>query len=174
VSRSVDPLESAVLTVGQIQGGFTYNVIPEECVLKGTLRTHNEELRRTLKQGLDSLRTGLLGGLGLESRLDWVEGCPATINHPGMAAVAREAAERVLGPGGWVDPNPTMAGEDFSFFLEKIPGAYLWLGLGGERGPLHNPRFDFNDAALGTGIRLFLEILEGFPERGPEVSPGKS
>ena len=162
VSRSVDPLEAALLTVGQIQGGTTYNVIPETCVLKGTLRTNAETLRRDLKARLEALAQGLCRGLGLEATLGWVEGCPATINHPAMAARARRAAERVLGPGGWIEPRPTLAGEDFSFFLEKVPGAYLWLGLGSGRGPLHNPRFDFNDEALGSGIRLFLEILSEF------------
>lgn len=162
VSRTVDPLEGAVLTVGQIQGGSTYNVIPEECALKGTLRTHDEAVRQGLKERLDALRRGIAGGLGLESRIAWVEGCPPTVNHPGMAALARRAAERALGAGSWIEPKPTMAGEDFSFFLEKAPGAYLWLGLGGEQGPLHNPRFDFNDRAMESGIRLFLEILKGF------------
>lgn len=162
VSRGANPLSSAVLTVGQIQGGFTYNVIPEECLLKGTLRTHDESLRGTLKARLDALRRGLLGGLGLESELSWVEGCPPTVNHPAMAGLARRAADRALGKGAWIDPQPTMAGEDFSFFLEKAPGAYLWLGLGGDRGPLHNPRFDFNDEAMESGIRLFVEILAGF------------
>lgn len=162
VSRTVDPLESAVITVGHIQAGFTYNVIPEECVLKGTLRTHDETLRRALKERVDALRKGLLGGLGLDSRIAWVEGCPATVNHPAMADLARKAVARALGPDACVEPRPTMAGEDFSFFLERAPGAYLWLGLGGERGPLHNPRFDFNDEALGTGMKVFLEILEGF------------
>lgn len=162
VSRGADPLSSAVLTVGQIQGGFTYNVIPEECLLKGTLRTHDEALREALKARLDALRLGLLGGLGLESLLGWVEGCPPTINHPAMAALARKAVDRALGAGAWVEPKPTMAGEDFSFFLEKAPGAYLWLGLGGDQGPLHNPRFDFNDKAMEAGIRVFLEILAGF------------
>lgn len=162
VSRTVDPLQGALLTVGQIQGGTTYNVIPETCTLKGTLRTHDETLRRDLKARLGALAEGLCGGLGLEASLGWVEGCPATINHPAMAARARRAAERVLGPEGWVEPKPTMAGEDFSFFLEAVPGAYLWLGLGSDRGTLHNPRFDFNDRALGNGIKLFLEILAEF------------
>jgi amidohydrolase len=159
VSRSADPLDAALVTVGQIQGGTTYNVIPETCSLKGTLRTHDEALRRDLKARLGDLAQGLCGGLGLSASIAWVEGCPATVNHPAMAARARRAAERVLGPDGWLEPRPTLAGEDFSFFLEKVPGAYLWLGLGSERGPLHNPRFDFNDQALGNGIRLFLEIL---------------
>lgn len=162
VGRGTDPLEGAVLTVGNIKGGHTYNVIPETCSLKGTLRTHNESLRAELKTRLDALRKGLLGGLGLESELTWVEGCPATINHPAMAAKARQAADRAFGPGHWLDPKPSMAGEDFSFFLGEAPGAYLWLGLGDKRGSLHNPRFDFNDQALGLGIGLFAEILEGF------------
>ncbi|HLP40361.1 MAG TPA: M20 family metallopeptidase [Fibrobacteria bacterium] len=162
VSRGTDPLEGAVLTIGNIQAGFTHNVIPEECLLKGTLRSHSDTVRRALMGRLDTLRQGLLGGLGLTSTLTWVEGCPATVNHPAMAIRAREAAERVLGKGGWVDPKPTMAAEDFSYFLQEAPGAYLWLGLGGERGSLHNPRFDFNDEAMETGIRLFVEILKGF------------
>jgi hippurate hydrolase len=162
VARGVDPMGSAVITVGNIQGGHTYNVIPETCSLKGTLRAHDEALRAELKGRLDTLRKGLLGGLGLESDLTWVEGCPATLNDPAMALRARQAADRAFGPGHWVDPKPDMAAEDFSFFLEKTPGAYLWLGLGDKQGPLHNPRFDFNDEALGLGIRLFAEILEGF------------
>lgn len=162
VSRGVDPLASAVLTVGQIQGGQTYNVIPGTCSLKGTLRAHDEALRAVLKARLESLCRGIAGSHGLEARLSWVEGCPATINHPGMAALARDAAERALGPGSWIEPKPSMAGEDFSFFLEKTPGAYLWLGLGDGQGPLHNPRFDFNDEAMEKGIRLFMEILRGF------------
>lgn len=162
VSRTVDPLKSAVLTVGQIRGGSTYNVIPGECILKGTLRTHDETVRQGLKGRLETLTRGIAGGLGLESGLAWVEGCPPTVNDPAMAALARKAAERALGAGCWLDPEPTMAGEDFSFFLEKAPGAYLWLGLGGDHGPLHNPGFDFNDKALESGIRLFLEILKGF------------
>jgi hippurate hydrolase len=162
VSRGVDPLEGAVITVGQIQGGHTFNVIPETCLLRGTLRAHSEPLRRDLQARLEALCRGLVGGLGLESELAWLDGCPATVNHPDMAALARRAVDRALGPGHWTDPRPTMAAEDFSYFLEKAPGAYLWLGLGDDRGPLHNPRFDFNDQAMAGGIRLFLEILSGF------------
>ncbi len=160
VSRATDPVESSVLTFGHIQGGRTYNVIPEDCLLRGTLRTHSEALRIKLKRSLDELSRGLCQGLGLESRLTWVEGCPATINDPTMAALARRAVVRALGEKGWIEPKPSMAGEDFPFFLEKTPGAYLWLGLGQSRGALHNPRFDFNDQALATGIRIFLSILE--------------
>ena len=162
ISRSVDPIESAVLTFGQIRGGETFNVVPEECLLKGTLRTQGPLLRDRLKSALDTLRLNLCVGLGLDSRLEWVEGCPATVNDPAMADLARRAAIKALGEGSYLEPKPSMAGEDFSLFLQDIPGAYLWLGLGNAHGPLHNPRFDFNDQALDSGIGLFLGILEEF------------
>ena len=160
VSRSTDPVESSVLTFGHVQGGRTYNVIPEDCLLRGTLRTHSEGLRNKLKLGLENLSLGLCRALGLDARIEWVEGCPATVNDPAMASLARRAAIRAVGADRCLEPKPSMAGEDFPFFLEKTPGAYLWLGLGAASGPLHNPRFDFNDAALATGIQLFLAILE--------------
>jgi hippurate hydrolase len=160
VSRSTDPLDSAVLTFAQIEAGRTFNVIPEECLLRGTVRSHSPAVRERLKTGLESLSEHLCKGLGLESCLSWVEGCPATINDPAMAALARRAAVKAFGEANCVEPRPSMAGEDFPFFLESVPGAYLWLGLGNARGSLHNPRFDFNDAVLETGIRLFLAIIE--------------
>jgi hippurate hydrolase len=160
VSRSTDPLDSAVLTFGQLQAGRTFNVIPEECLLRGTVRAHHPAVREKLTRGLENLAAGLCGGLGLQARVTWVENCPATLNHPEMAALARRAAVRAFGAAQCLEPKPSMAAEDFPFFLEKAPGAYLWLGLGNARGSLHNPRFDFNDEALGTGIRLFLAIIE--------------
>jgi amidohydrolase len=160
VSRSIDPLDSAVLTFAQIQAGRTYNVIPEECLLRGTIRAHHPQVRERLKTGLENLATHLCAGLGLEAGLRWVEGCPPTINDVAMAALARRAAGKAFGAENCVEPRPSMAAEDFPFFLEQVPGAYLWLGLGNARGSLHNPRFDFNDEALEMGIRLFLAILE--------------
>jgi amidohydrolase len=163
VSRSIDPLDAAVLTFAQIQAGRTYNVIPEECLLKGTVRSHAPAVRARLREGLEALATHLCQGLGLSAGLRWVEGCPALINDAAMAALARRAAARAFGEAAVVEPRPSMAAEDFPFFLEKAPGAYLWLGLGDKQGSLHNPRFDFNDDAIGIGIRLFLSILEEKP-----------
>ena len=160
VSRSTDPLDSAVLTFAQIQAGCTFNVIPEEALLRGTVRAHHPAVRERLKTGLETLAVNLCLGLGLKARLHWVEGCPATINDPVMAALARRAAIKAFGEARCTEPRPSMAGEDFPFFMESVPGAYLWLGLGNAQGSLHNPRFDFNDAALETGIRFFLAILE--------------
>lgn len=160
VSRSVDPLDAAVVTFGHIQAGRTYNVIPEDCLLRGTVRAHAPAVRERLQSGLENLAKSLCQGLGLAAETVWVEGCPALINDSAMSALARRAAIRAFGAEAVVEPRPSMAAEDFPFFLEKVPGAYLWLGLGDKRGSLHNPRFDFNDDAIAIGIRLFLSILE--------------
>lgn len=160
VSRNLDPLDSAVLTFGQIQAGRTFNVIPEECLLRGTVRAHAPAVRARLREGLETLATHLCLGLGLAAEVNWVESCPALLNDPALAAAARRAAVRAFGAPAVIEPRPSMAAEDFPFFLEKVPGAYLWLGLGNKQGGLHNPRFDFNDDAIEVGIRLFLSILE--------------
>jgi hippurate hydrolase len=160
VSRSLDPLDAAVVTFASVQAGRAYNVIPEECLLKGTVRAHAPAVRSRLRAGLEALADGLCRGLGLGAEVRWVEGCPALINDAASAALARRAAVKAFGAAAVVEPRPSMAAEDFPFLLEKAPGAYLWLGLGDKQGSLHNPRFDFNDEALEIGIRLFLAILE--------------
>ncbi len=168
ISRGLDPAETAVLTFGQIEGGTTFNVIPDTCMLRGTLRTHANEIRLDLKEKITALCNHMGQSFGQEVKLIWVEACPATVNNALMAEIVRRAIYSELGNAGFYLEKPSMAGEDFSVFLESIPGAYFWLGLGLEQGSLHNARFDFNDAALETGMRLFLAVLveyfAGFPQ----------
>jgi hippurate hydrolase len=166
VSRNIDPLDTAVVTFACIQAGRAFNVIPEECLLRGTVRAHAPAVRARLREGLETLATNLCRGLGLEADLRWVEGCPALRNDAAMSALARRAAIRAFGAEAVLEPRPSMAAEDFPFLLEKAPGAYLWLGLGDKQGGLHNPRFDFNDDAIEIGIRLFLGILEEMQRPG--------
>lgn len=162
VSRRASPLDAAVLTFGNVQAGKTYNVIPETVLLRGTLRTLNPALRDTLRADFEALVAHTASAHGIASSVDWVEACPATINDPAMAALARDGVRAVLGDGCLRSVPPSMGGEDFSYFLQQVPGAYFWLGLGMERGGLHNPRFDFNDAAIATGIAAFAGIVERF------------
>lgn len=159
VSRGTDPLDSCVLTFGHLQAGTTFNVIPETSLLRGTVRTHSESVREKIKRDLEKLVQHVSEGLGLSSKLEWVEGCPPTINNSKMARLAKKAAIKTVGEEKCFTPNPSMAGEDFPFFLEQTPGAYLWLGLGSECGSLHHSRFDFNDAAIKTGIQFFLNLV---------------
>ena len=160
VSRRCSPLASAVLTFGNISAGETFNVIPETCVLRGTLRTLDPALRASLREDFDALARNSAAAMGVQAETEWIESCPPTVNHPGMAALCRNAASRALGSDRLRDTPPSMGGEDFAFFLERIPGAYFWLGLGMERGGLHNPRFDFNDEALASGIAVFAALIE--------------
>ena len=102
--------------------------------------------------------------MGVQSELEWLEACPATLNDPAMAALARKAAVEALGIESIYDRVPSMGGEDFAYFLEQVPGAYFWLGLGMDRGGLHNPRFDFNDETLAAGIAVFASIIEQYSQ----------
>jgi amidohydrolase len=166
VSRRASPLDAAVLTFGHIAAGRTYNVVPESCHLKGTLRTLNPDLRKTLMAEFEILAARVSEAHGVKAELSWIEACPATLNDPAMAALAREGVRAALGDV-LRDSPPSMGGEDFSYFLQEVPGAYFWLGLGMERGGLHNPRFDFNDEAIATGVAAFAGIVERFFEVNP-------
>ena len=164
VSRRAPPLESAVLTFGSIAAGHAQNIIPETCLLRGTLRSFDPVLRASLKEGFESLVKHTATAMGVRSELEWLEACPATLNDPAMAMLARNAATDALGIASIRDRVPSMGGEDFAYFLEQVPGAYFWLGLGMERGGLHNPRFDFNDEALAAGIAVFAGIIERYSQ----------
>jgi amidohydrolase len=165
VSRKSSPLEAAVLTFGQVAAGKTHNVIPETCLLRGTLRTLNPALRAELMRDFEAMTNHVSAAHGVTAEMEWVEACPATLNDPAMAALARAGVRRALGDDCLRDVPPSMGGEDFSYFLHKVPGAYFWLGLGMERGGLHNPRFDFNDEALAAGIAAFAGIVEEYFDR---------
>jgi amidohydrolase len=162
VSRKSSPLDAAVLTFGQVSAGKTHNVIPETCLLRGTLRTLSPALRAELMRDFEAMVDHLAAAHGVASELEWVEACPATLNDPGMAALARAAVRKAVGEDCLREVPPSMGGEDFSYFLHRVPGAYFWLGLGMERGGLHNPRFDFNDEALAAGIAAFAGIVQEY------------
>ena len=162
VSRRSSPLDAAVLTFGQVSAGKTHNVIPETCLLRGTLRTLSPALRTELMRDFESMVNHLSAAHGVTAEMEWVEACPATLNDPAMAAVARAGVRKTLGDECLREVPPSMGGEDFSYFLHKVPGAYFWLGLGMDRGGLHNPRFDFNDESLAAGVAAFAGIIEEY------------
>jgi amidohydrolase len=165
VSRNTPPLQSGVVTVGAIESGKTYNIIPVECRMKGTIRAFDPGVRKSLCQGLEKLVAHLPQAMGLTSEIKWTESTPATNNHPAMSQLVREAIEQTFGSGAIQTIPPSMGGEDFSYFLEKVPGAYFWLGLGDGQGLLHNPRFDFNDHAFEPGLQVLIRLLELYGSR---------
>src|SRR5690606_38611848 len=124
VSRRASPLDAAVLTFGHVSAGKAHNVVPETCLLKGTLRTLDPALRKTLRADLEAMAAGVGAAHGGKSGRSWIGACPATINDPAMAALARDGVRAALGEGVLRDSPPSMGGEDFSYFLQEVPGAY--------------------------------------------------
>lgn len=164
VSRKTSPLDSAVLSITQVSGGDTYNIIPETVQLKGTVRALNENVRRCVKAQLMERVHTLPQVHGVHGSIDYQERYPATINHPECAQKIRRIATDIFGAEKVVsNVPPTMASEDFSFMLNAKKGAYVWLGVDGTdtpSAPLHNPKYDFNDQAIVTGIRLWAGLVE--------------
>ncbi|ANB91275.1 peptidase M20 [Moraxella ovis] len=164
VSREVASLKSAVLSITQIQGGDTYNIIPEYVTLKGTVRALDEKTRLMVKDRLLEYVEKLPALYGVTGSIDYQERYPATINNSECAAHIRRIASEVFGKDKVLENvPPTMASEDFSVMLNAKKGAYLWLGVdepSRPSTPLHNPYFDFNDNVIAIGIHLWVSLVE--------------
>lgn len=165
-AREVDPLATAVVSVGHIAAGdpAAPNVIPAEVFLKGTARALTEDVRRHIEQRIAEIAqaTAQLHRLRAEPR--YIRRLAPTVNHAAQAAVMVRAAQASLGAERTRDDHPPItAGEDFSEFLMRRPGAYAWLGTGDPMHPEgfhHNPHFDFNDAALAHGAAFWCSLVE--------------
>ncbi|WP_374705986.1 amidohydrolase [Paenibacillus antibioticophila] len=157
VSRQNNAIEPVVLSVTRINGGFTWNVLPEKVELEGTVRTYNEEIRRLIPVQMTRIIEGVAEGAGAEARLHWYPGPPATINHAEWADFTKEVASEA---GYDVHDIPLqMGGEDFSFYLQQIPGAFVNIGTGPAYA-LHHPRFDVDEAALLPAAKYFASLAE--------------
>jgi amidohydrolase len=166
VSRSVDPLEAVVISVCRVEGGKTSNVIPDEVVLEGTTRYFDPRMESPLREKMGRVVAGICASGGCAHELAFMDGYVPLINHASAVAMARTAVATHLGPGAWTDEHPpTMGAEDFGFFLQKVPGALLRLGLGQEWHPLHSPGFDFNDQSLEPGIVTLAGLALDFCSR---------
>ncbi|AXU95817.1 MAG TPA: amidohydrolase [Erwinia persicina] len=161
-ARRLSPLASAVVSITQINGGEAINVIPETVVLRGTLRCLQADVRLRVRQMIDEFVTTFTAPLGIEGSIVYQTDYPVTANHATEAAQVRDAALTIL-PAEQVhfNVNPSMASEDFACMLEACPGAYFWLGADGSTpsAPLHNARYDFNDALIGPGIALWTALV---------------
>jgi amidohydrolase len=164
VSREVSPIDPAVLTIGAIHGGEAFNVIPDEVVLTGTLRTFNSELRRSLPERIERIASGVAGGFRCRAEVDVRAGNPAVVNDPGATALARSAALRVVGERRVVEPEPTMGGEDMAIYFERLPGCFVFIGSSnaarGLTEPHHSATFDFDEDALPIACEFLLQVAE--------------
>jgi len=163
VSRNLHPLEAGVVSVTQVHAGDTWNVIPEQVVLRGTVRTFDPDVQNLVERRMQTLVDGIAAMFEMRATLRYERRYPATVNSADETECARRAADAVVGTGN-VDTNPTpdMASEDFAFMLQKKPGCYVWLGAGhGDGTPnLHNPRYDFNDEVLAIGASYWVRLAE--------------
>lgn len=162
VSRNVDPLQAAVVTVGSIHGGSLPNVIPDSVELQLTVRSFDESVRQSIRERITALVHAHVASYGATADLRYPTGYPVLVNDATQTDFARETAKRHFGPER-VDPTlrPITASEDFAFMLEKRPGSYLFLG-NGDSADLHSPRYDFNDAIIPDAARYWVHLVEDF------------
>ncbi|OWT72660.1 MULTISPECIES: M20 aminoacylase family protein [unclassified Achromobacter] len=169
VSRNVNPLDSAVLSIGSMQAGNpgAMSVIPREAKLVGTARTFRKTVQELLEKRMRELATSIAGAFGATAEVQYERIYPATLNTPQHANLVADIATEMIGKENVVrDLVPSMGSEDFSFMLQARPGAYFRLGQGGaESGcTLHNSHFDFNDAVIPLGSAMFCALAErGMP-----------
>lgn len=163
ISRNISPLESALISIPRFLADTSPNVIPENVALEGTLRALSNETRSFLERRLAGVVENTAKAAGVAAEIIYKRGYPLVENDPVCFDYLVRCAEEICGKEGvQAEYPPAMSAEDFAFYLEKVPGAFFWLGLRGddvaEAAPLHSPFFDFNDAALETGIALFCRL----------------
>ena len=163
VSRNVRPLDTAVLSVTQIHAGDAYNVIPEQAFIRGTARAFDAKTLALIEQNMRRIASGVASGFGATAEVEFRTTFPPLVNDAAETEfIADSAAELVGAENVNRNGNPVMASEDFSYMLNQRPGAYIQIGNGDAAGgcEVHNPGYDFNDAALPFGASLFARLVE--------------
>jgi len=163
VSRNLHPQDAGVVSVTQVHAGDTWNVIPEQVVLRGTVRTFYTGVQDLIEQRMCALVDGIAAMFEMRATIRYERRYPATVNNPEETDRARRAADAVVGERNVdTNPMPEMTSEDFAFMLQKKPGCYVWLGAGrGADTPnLHNPHYDFNDGVLAIGASYWVKLAE--------------
>jgi hippurate hydrolase len=147
------------LTVGEIRAGTAFNVIPHRAHLGGTVRTLNADLRQKMPRRMEELARGIAKGMRGDVALDYTFSYPVTVNNEAATNLALDVAEDLFGSESVLElPNPSMGAEDFAYFLEKVPGAFIWLGIGEEASGLHTPTFAFDEDVLLRGSALLAAL----------------
>ena len=158
VSREVNPVAPAVLTVGEIEAGFAFNIIPETARLGGTVRTLDADLRKQIPKRMEELARGIARGMRGDAELDYHFSYPVARNDADAAEFALGVIGELFGEENVVElTDSSMGAEDFAFFLEHVPGAFIWLGVGDVSG-LHTPKFAFDEEILPQGSALLAAL----------------
>ncbi len=172
VSREVAPKDPVVVTVGAVQAGTTFNVIPDRATLRGTVRCFDSDIRKTMPERMERIIDGICDALRVEHTFTYQYNYPMTVNDPAMADVIRAAGAAAVGAGNVVEHDVIMMAEDMSFMHAERPGGYALVGTrGGESTafPNHNARFDIDEDALVVGHDLFVAIATETKELPPRA-----
>ncbi|MBK0022748.1 M20 family metallopeptidase [Brucella pseudogrignonensis] len=158
-ARTIDPLDSAVISITTIHGGDAFNVIPQSIKLTGTVRTLREEVRDHVEERLTRAVQGIADAFGAKATLDYQRNYPVTVNHEHETELAALAAEAVAGAERVTRDMPaTLGGEDFAFMLNEVPGAMINIG-NGPSANLHHPKYDFNDDVIAWGSSYWTTLV---------------
>ena len=163
VSRNLHPLAAGVVTVTQVHAGDTWNVIPGEVVLRGTVRSFDPAIQDLIERRMRGIVDGIAATFEMTATLRYERRYPATVNSATETAVAAAAAETIVGRTNVdTEPMPEMGSEDFAFMLQAKPGCYVWMGARRDEDTpgLHNPRYDFNDDTLAIGASYWVALAE--------------
>ena len=155
VSRSLEPVAAGVISVCTIHGGTTSNVIPDEVVMEGTTRYFDTKIQTLIRSRMEEVVRGICAAAGAEHSLEYSEGYIPLVNDPEKVDFLKQIVGSYLGEQAWISDLPRVMGaEDFAFYLAKVPGVFLRLGLGEDWPGLHSAAFDFNDQAIEAGITV--------------------
>lgn len=162
-SQQIDPLAGMVLNIGMIEGGYRYNIIPDQVRIVGTVRTLSEETRDEVEMRIERIIHGITESVGAEYSYRYERGCPVLVNHPDSTEFVAQVCRETLGEDRleWHD-KPFLLGEDFAYYLRKIEGAYFWLGIRNEEKgcihPLHHPSFNLDEDVLIIGAEFLSNL----------------
>jgi amidohydrolase len=173
-SRQVDVSEPSVLSVATFHAGNRANIIPDQVVMTGTLRTTSEERREFMKRRVEEITTNIAHGMGAEANVEWVaNGYPVTVNNPALTEQMVPTLARVAGPDHVRLAPVSMATEDFSYYAQEVPGLFFWIGItppdqdARRAAPNHSPLFKVDEAGLLVGLRGMLHLVADYTGSGP-------
>ncbi len=170
-SRNVHPLQPVVVTVGMVHGGERFNIIPESVEIEGTVRTYDPEVRDLVERRMAEVLDGITTSGGGSYSLSYDRGSPATINDRELTAESLLTVRQIVGAENTQELDPTMGGEDFSYFANEVPGFFYRLGIhreGTRTGPHHSPFFRADDASVAIGMRVMSNLLVDYLLRNSE------
>jgi amidohydrolase len=171
VGRRIDPIHPAVISVCKMEAGTTYNIIPNQAVLYGTLRAQSEETRRLAASEMKRTVEALCAAWGAVGSVEVDLGTPPVVNDAAMGRFVQKVAENTFGKDRVELIDPVMGGEDFSFYLERKPGAFIFVGMNGPKSayPHHHPRFDIDEDVIPQAIELFIQLVRQFSQEVEET-----